>query len=121
MWGSIKAKLKRAENIILLIYTPLYVAFILIAFIQGEFDQMTGEIAGLLVVFFLFLLILLFYFCKNGLVSGILFLVWVTVVVYVDLNYVVEDVGMGIISSIPILSVGLLLLKRALKKPERDL
>jgi hypothetical protein len=119
MLRQLKSKLRRAEYIILLIYIPLYIAFVLIAFFQGEFSQITGEIAGFLILFFVFLLVAALSF-KWELLSGILFLVWIAGVIFVDLTLVEEDSGMGIISSIPILVVGILLIQRALAIRERE-
>ncbi len=119
MQGKLKSKLKLTEYIILMIYTPLYVAFVLTALIQGEFNPMTTEIAGFLVLFILFLIIVFISFTKE-LLAGILFLVWVAGVIFVDLTLVEEDSGMGIISSIPILAVGLLIIKRVQETKERQ-
>ena len=119
MQGKLKSKLKLTEYIILMIYTPLYVAFVLTALIQGEFNPMTTEIAGFLVLFILFLIIVFISFTKE-LLAGILFLVWVAGVIFVDLTLVEEDSGMGIISSIPILAVGLLIIKRVQETKARE-
>lgn len=112
MSGNLKSKLRRPEYIILLVYTPLIVAITLISFFQGEFDKMTPEITGFLALFFLFLISTVLSF-KRNLLSGILFLIWVAGVIFVDLTLVEEEKGAATILSIPILAVGLLLIQRA--------
>ncbi len=56
---------------------------------------------------------------KRNLLSGILFLIWVAGVIFVDLTLVEEEKGAATILSIPILAVGLLLIQRATEIKKR--
>lgn len=99
---------------ITLAYAILYVLFILSGDFGGAYPSLNAESIGVYLLFILFIVgfSLSWY---NGIITGILFLLWNVGMWFVELFLVEKDGGFGIISGIPLIVLGVFFILKGIE------
>ena len=96
-------------------YAVLYILFILAAFIGVVLTSLNAEEMGVLLLFVLFIFgVLLSWY--NGIITGVLFLIWNVGMWILELFLVEKDGGFGIIMGIPLIVLGVFFILQGIKK-----
>lgn len=96
-------------------YAALYILFIIGSIIEGDYSPLNAEGIGVYLLFVLFIVgfSISWY---NGIITGILFLLWNIGMWVVELFFVEKDGGFGIISGIPLIVLGVFFILKGIEK-----
>jgi len=103
-----------------LVYAVLYVLFIFEGDPEGGFNFSTAEDIGVHLLFVLFIIGFGFSW-RNGIVTGVIFILWNVGMWILELFFVEKDGGFGILSGLPLIVLGVFYIADGIEAKRKQL